>query len=84
MTGAKNGGQATNPNRADTDGDGINDGQEIKDGTDPLNPNDPGKKGGNTVWQKLPKSGSAAVPALALGLLVTGAGAVMVRRRKQQ
>ena len=89
VTGAKNGGKATNPNRADTDGDGINDGQEIKDGTDPLNPNDPGKKGKGTtkvvkVWQKLPKTGSAAVSALALGLLAIGAGAVMVRRRKQQ
>ncbi|WIK88103.1 YPDG domain-containing protein [Varibaculum cambriense] len=89
VTGAKNGGKATNPNKADTDGDGINDGQEIKDGTDPLNPNDPGKKGKGTtkvvkVWQKLPKTGSAAVSALALGLLAIGAGAVMVRRRKQQ
>ena len=84
VTGAKNGGKATNPNRADTDGDGINDGQEIKDGTDPLNPNDPGKKGGNTVWQKVPKTGSTVIPALALGLLAIGAGAVMVRRRKQQ
>ena len=93
VTGAKNGGKATNPNRADTDGDGINDGQEIKDGTDPLNPNDPGKKGGNTgnsgnkgntVWEKGPKTGSAGIPALALGLLAVGAGAVMVRRRKQQ
>ncbi|MDU5614610.1 MAG: LPXTG cell wall anchor domain-containing protein [Varibaculum cambriense] len=89
VTGAKNGGKATNPNKADTDGDGINDGKEIKDGTDPLDPNDPGKKGKGTtkvvkVWQKLPKTGSAAVPALALGLLAIGAGAVMVRRRKQQ
>ena len=89
VTGAKNGGKATNPNKADTDGDGINDGKEIKDGTDPLDPNDPGKKGKGTtkvvkVWQKLPKTGSAAVSALALGLLAIGAGAVMVRRRKQQ
>ncbi|MGP2495464.1 LPXTG cell wall anchor domain-containing protein, partial [Schaalia turicensis] len=95
VTGAKNGGKATNPNKADTDGDGINDGQEIKDGTDPLNPNEPGNNGnngntgnsgnkGNTVWQKLPKTGYAGIPVLALGLLALGAGAVMVRRRKQQ
>jgi hypothetical protein len=31
----------TNPDKADTDGDGPDDGQEVFDGTDPLDPNDP-------------------------------------------
>jgi hypothetical protein len=31
----------TNPDVADTDGDGSDDGQEVFDGTDPLDPNDP-------------------------------------------
>jgi hypothetical protein len=31
----------TNPDKADTDGDGLDDGQEVFDGTDPLDPNDP-------------------------------------------
>jgi hypothetical protein len=31
----------TNPDKADTDGDGADDGQEVFDGTDPLDPNDP-------------------------------------------
>ena len=30
----------TNPLEADTDGDGVDDGQEIVDGTDPLDPTD--------------------------------------------
>jgi hypothetical protein len=33
----------TNPNKADTDGDGIFDGVEVANGTDPLNPLDPNK-----------------------------------------
>ena len=31
----------TNPDKADTDGDGPDDDQEVFDGTDPLDPNDP-------------------------------------------
>ncbi|MBS5919605.1 MAG: LPXTG cell wall anchor domain-containing protein [Varibaculum cambriense] len=36
------------------------------------------------MWQKVPKTGPAGIPALALGLLAVGAGAVLVRNRKQQ
>src|SRR5262245_21756316 len=33
----------TNPDNPDTDGDGIDDGQEVYDGTDPLTPNGGGQ-----------------------------------------
>ncbi|MCU6424548.1 thrombospondin type 3 repeat-containing protein, partial [Klebsiella aerogenes] len=38
----KYGNEPTDPTKADSDGDGINDGQEIEDGTDPNNPDTDG------------------------------------------
>lgn len=79
----------TDPTKADTDGDGINDGKEIKDGTNPLDPNDPGKKSEkanaatavNAEQKRLPQTGGAVLPALAFSVLAASTGGLLLRRR---
>ena len=57
LTNSEEGGLGTDPDNPDTDGDGVNDGQEVTDTTDPLNPCDPaqtagytGYDAGNAIW----------------------------------
>lgn len=63
----------TDPASSDTDGDGIDDGEEVTNGTDPNDPNDPAPP----VIPALPVAGGAI---LALGLALSGLRARRSRR----